>query len=256
VDGNYDKIASTITDPVASSVPGNAGNDDWYHHIILWDAIREETVPSGKECGNPQSGMSACWLQAGVGMGYVGNSIMYALNANGIYEPYMEDFGAKADGTGSVYHVYFYPNIYLAEDHAVPVTVYWTGVYGPNGDTAKYEAWIEDINNQWNLLGTGYLYYAAAHARAVAEPYTNGSDPSDTCPTLTLGSPYQNFGTDSNGHTASADEIILTKSDGSSGAWSGSPNLLTDGQPHYWLTTTQTDWPARFMTNGPAGGPP
>jgi hypothetical protein len=246
---NYDLIRSTITDPSASTIPGTHDNNYYYDHILLWDDIHEDSLPSTQDsCGTGVK--SACWLQAGVGMGFVGIiGGTHALTPSKTYLPYMEDYGAN--GTDGIYHVYFYPNISINQDSAVPVEVFYTGLSGSGGNP-QFEADLQDTSGVWNDLGHGYMYYPAGHAKAIAEVENYQST---SCPTLTLGSPYQNFGTNAAGNIVSGDKITLRNPSGT-GPWTGSPETFGLSGPHYWLTDTLSDWPASFRSNGPAGGPP
>jgi len=162
----------------------------------------------------------------------------------------MENYGT--DGAGhKVYHVFFYPNLPLSENKAVPVHVFYTGLNGSGGD-AKFEARYEDTaTGIWYILGHGFMPFAAGHAKAIAEVYV---DSQTNCPTLTNGSPYQNFGTNAAGNIVDGDKINLTNPSGTA-AWTGSPETFGLNGLEYWLTEL-SDWPASFRSNGPAAGPP
>jgi hypothetical protein len=250
LNANYTAITSGITDPSASSVPGDSTNSEYHDHIILWDDIHQDSVPGGT-CGSGNPDRSSCWLQAGVGMGFVGFiGGTNATNWNDSYQPYMEDFGLN--GSLPAYHVFFYPNISINQNGAPRVSVFYTGNSGSGGNP-EFEADLLSSNGTWYVLGHGYLPYAAGHAKAIAEVEVYGAVNTD-CPTLTNGAPYQNFGTDSAGQVTSIDKINLTNSSGT-GPWSGSPETFGLNGLQYWLTEL-SDWPASFKSNGPASGPP
>jgi hypothetical protein len=115
----------------------------------------------------------------------------------------------------------------------------------------QYQAWLEKANGDWVLVNADELYYAAVHAAASSEVQTyNSSD----CPTLTSGSPWQDFGTDASGKPVADDYLQLEGTSGGWSVWTGSPvtNPSSATSPFYYNTL---DGPAAIVTNGPSSGP-
>ena len=245
LDGDYIEIISGITDPAVSTLYGDDSNKDNHSHILLWDGIVEESLPSGQHCGDEV--YAKCWLQAGVGMGWIDTSLGHDFNDTNSYEPYAEWYGIDDQ-----YYVHFFNGISVNENSSPHVLVEWSGA----GNTFIAEA--RDSSDTWHILYTGDLYYAAAHAAAHSEVY-NGDG--TTCPTLATDSPYQNNGTDYDGTVDNQHEIKLTNSSFDEGIWSGSPDTYDGtadpgpGPTRYWFTEN-TDHPASFQASGPSTSAP
>jgi hypothetical protein len=243
LNSNYISITSGITDPFASTVPGDDNNKDNNSHILLWDGIVEESIPSGDQPCGPGV-LAKCWLQAGVGMGSVGTSLGQDFNGLKIYQAYTE-----WSGPNHGYYVHFFDNIAINQNWSVH-----TAILGA-GTSPSYIAEVEDSSGNWHSLTTRNLYTQSANAAAHSEIY---SGVGTTCPTLTNGSPYQNNGTKYDGTTYGPDELTLTDDNYNQVIWSGSPTTHPGsggGQTLYWFTKN-SDWPASFQANGPATSPP
>jgi hypothetical protein len=223
-------IKGGVTDPFASSLPGDSSNNYYDDHIALWLDEHEETIPSGApKC---DSGLTECDFQAGVAMGSVDGTH----NANLLYEPYFESWGPN--GT---YQESYLTGYGLNQGASIYTKAFYDGTNGYLG-YPQYEAVVNGT-----VIGKDELYYNAVHAEAASEVYTANSD---ACPTLTNGSPWQNFGTDATGTVQSSEKLQL-KENGSYSDWAGSTQT-SHTAPYYYK---QLDGTAAFRTNGPSSGP-
>jgi hypothetical protein len=236
-----DGITGFITDPSASSLPGSSSNHNDDDHMLLWGEIEEETVPSGQSCGLDDNNF--CWVQGGVGMGLVGEGSDAAYNGTNSYEPYYEN-----EGAAGTYAVNFYPNIPINQNSSVGFEVFYDGSTGRDGDP-QFEVTVQNSNGTWVELDAGELYYAFDHASARSEVDVRSL--SNTCPTMTNGSPWQDFGTNASGTPTATTELELDAT-GTFTTWTGSPATF-DTPPYFFKSLNGA---AAFRTNGPASGPP
>jgi hypothetical protein len=243
LNSNYISITSGITDPMASQLPGTDSNHDNQDHILLWDGIVEESIPAGHQPCGPGI-IPKCWLQAGVGIGWVATSKGQDFRPDSLgYAPY-----AEWSGPNGGYYVHFFDGITINENWSVHAAII-------GGSDGTYSAEVQDSSGNWHVLTTRNLYTASANAAAHSEILDGVTT---TCPTLTNGSPYQNNGTKYDGTIEKGDKLVLTDSNLNQGAWDGFPTThpgMGGGQTLYWFTKN-SDWPASFQANGPSNNPP
>lgn len=231
-------ITGYITDPSATSLHGESGpNQD---HIVLWSGIVENT-PSGQQCG---ADLGVCWEQTGVGEGYVGIPTVHADNTTGSYQAFYENAGP-----GTWYQVAFFAHaqIPISQGSSYDAQVAYDGMNGHLGEP-QYQAFVNGFQT-----GAGEIFSKSGYAESTTEVRTFSSD----CPTLTSGSPWQNFGTDSGGTAHAGNEMYLGSGyPVSYSLWTGNPTVLTNGNnttgPFYYA---KLDGPSAFRTNGPSSGP-
>ncbi|MHB1819759.1 MAG: hypothetical protein ACYCO9_17235 [Streptosporangiaceae bacterium] len=237
LDHGYTGIDGYVTDPSTAYLPGDGSNNHYADHIALWNGITEETVPSGGSCAF--SGGAICWVQAGMFMGTINTKYYYG--GTGQYESYFEN-GAP-NGTYQLF-TYSSSQLPINSGSSYNVEVFYDGGTGILG-YPQYKAYVNGY-----YVGAGELYYSAAHAEAEAEVAVSTS----ACPTLTNGSPYQNFGTDASGSYSSNYEMYLSTDQPETwNFWSGSPSVNGNKGPIYWYQ--QMNGPAAFRNNGPSSGP-
>jgi len=192
-------ISGYITDPSASSIP------DSNAHILLYNSIADSSNSS--------------WLQTGMGMGTVGNQS----NQTGNYEVYYENL--QPDGT-LIDNLYTHSQHPISQDSSYDAEVEYDGLVGHLGDP-QFKAYVNGF-----LTGTGEITTSSGRAVSVAEIYAD----TNSCPTLTSGSPWQNFGTNASGTVTSNDEIYLATNypESNWALWTGNPFIYTGvaGNPY------------------------
>jgi len=261
---DFSGIQGTVTDPGVSTVQGNSSNqDDGGQHLLEWMELLNLTIPHGHTCG---AANTSCWQQMGVGMGYscwggynCDSSNNYTNYTNN-FQVYYEDVGA---GGADNVNDNFYPSIPIQQNAAPWFTLFYDGMDGYTG-SPQDDGFVIDDTGAEDYVNQGELYEVYVHVEA-SEEAEMGTDSVTTCPTLTNGSPYQNFGTDYYGDSNPGDELQLgtgypqTWSD-----WSGAPVTFSsdwywpDGNngynlsPQYFWYDETYGYPDEFQTNGPS----
>jgi hypothetical protein len=224
---DFTGIDGYVTDPSASDLPGNSGNNYLSDHIALWNGITEFNA---SYCGG------TCWIQAGLIMGTAGGKYYYG--GTGQFEAYFENMGPT-------YQIVFktHSEIPISPGSSYEVKVEYDGGVGADNQP-QFRTYVNGY-----YVGAGEIYDSQATAEALAEISSSTS----SCPTLTNGSPYQDFGTDASGQYSANYEVYLsTDYPETWNLWSGYPTTEGASGPIYWYE--KLNGPAAFRNNGPSGG--
>jgi hypothetical protein len=227
----YTGITGNITDPSATNLDG-----DYNQHVALWNGITSNVKNGQQGCGPAADPFGECWVQVGMAQGDIGGQ----KNSTGTYEAYFENAGPSET---YVIRWFAHSAVPINGNGSYTAEVYNDGVDGHLG-WPQFQGYVNGYE-----LDAGEEYFGTGEVSSTAEILTDTSN----CPTLTSGSPYQNFGTDSSGNHTSADELHLSTTGfpETYSLWTGNPGPLE--QTPYWYT--KLDGPSAFRTNGPSGGP-
>lgn len=232
---DYNGIDGNITQQtIATHLAGTPGNGDDGQHLLLYIAL-----------ANPSAtcflGAGICWNQVGVGMGLVGDSHCTSIGQDYTqeYQVYYED-DSPSNCTDA-----FFPGISIN-----PNANYFTLAYdGSDGYTGYPQVQGYVINSAGNsqYIASGEMSGPTGHAAADTEIWTGSST---SCPALTAGSPYQNFGTTAGGSWDNGDfgMGVATPTQGWIG-WAGGPSTYS-ASPYYY--DKLPNYPGDYRANGPA----
>jgi hypothetical protein len=126
-------------------------------------------------------------------MGYVSGDQYGVCTSEGTnyskqYQVYYENYGVTTCSDT------VYPGIRIPEQSSIYAEEFYDGSDGRDG-YPQFQGWVQpDITPIY--VNEGDLYYASVHGAAATELQ---SGTTTTCPVLTDGSPWQNWGTDANG---------------------------------------------------------
>jgi len=235
-------VEGNISTPSAAALDGSASNLDDRQHMLQWlSEITLSPPAKGNGCGG---GNPYCWVQVGVGMGYLYVSACEsgpAENFSGNYKVYFEEFGAGGfqDCKDA------FSNIEISQNSTYQFSNYYDGTTGEYG-YPQFQTYIL-AGGQLDYIDEAELYYETNHVYADSEAFTGTVS---TCPTMTNGSPYEQFGNSEQGGWDNGNFALQLQlsSGGAFYDWTGTSGASA-GPYHY---NSMANTPADFYTNGPS----